>query len=295
MRSCSIEGESAITFRCAGEDLVGILHRKGGTSRDTAVLIVVGGPQYRVGSHRQFVLLARAIADAGYPVFRFDYRGMGDSSGDPRSFEAIGDDIGAAVDALAVAVPAARDVVIFGLCDAASAALLYCGCDPRIVGLILANPWVRTDAGAAAAYVRHYYPTRLLSGSFWKKLLAGEVNIARSFRFLISSVRRTTGNVATRNVGVPPFVDRMRRALLNFSGCVLLLISERDLTAKEFLSLCASSGEWARAVGRPAIRISHLGGADHTFSTRSALDLCNALVLGWLAQHHSVAAAPDRA
>lgn len=290
-----MEGERAITFRCAGEDLVGILHRRGDPCRDTVVLVVVGGPQYRVGSHRQFVMLARAIADAGYAVLRFDYRGMGDSSGESRSFDAINDDIRAAVDALTAAVPAVRNVVIFGLCDAASAALLYSGCDPRVGGLVLANPWVRSDAGAAAAYVRHYYPTRLLSRSFWKKLLAGEVNIVRSLGSLISSVRRATTVAPGGDASIPPFVDRMRESFLHFNGRVLLLISERDLTAKEFLSLCAGSREWARAVGRPAVRINHLDGADHTFSTRSALELCNALVLSWLAQHDSTADAPKRA
>jgi len=49
---------------------------------DTGVLIVVGGPQYRVGSHRQFVMLARFLADHGVPCMRFDYRGMGDVSGE---------------------------------------------------------------------------------------------------------------------------------------------------------------------------------------------------------------------
>ena len=39
------------------------------------MVIVVGGPQYRAGSHRQFTLLARHIAAAGYPVLRFDARG----------------------------------------------------------------------------------------------------------------------------------------------------------------------------------------------------------------------------
>ncbi len=45
------------------------------------VLIVVGGPQYRVGSHRQFVLLARALAARGFAAMRFDCTGMGDSDG----------------------------------------------------------------------------------------------------------------------------------------------------------------------------------------------------------------------
>ena len=73
--------EKPFIFNCNNEKLVGIIHypekkpyfQKG-------LLIVVGGPQYRVGSHRQFVLLARNLSIAGIPVMRFDYRGMGDSS-----------------------------------------------------------------------------------------------------------------------------------------------------------------------------------------------------------------------
>jgi alpha/beta superfamily hydrolase len=45
------------------------------------VLVIVGGPQYRAGSHRQFTLLARSLAEQGFAVLRFDYRGMGDSTG----------------------------------------------------------------------------------------------------------------------------------------------------------------------------------------------------------------------
>ena len=57
--------ERGLVFRCAGEELVGILHPAPGA---TGVVIVVGGPQYRVGSHRQFLLLARRLAASGIPV-----------------------------------------------------------------------------------------------------------------------------------------------------------------------------------------------------------------------------------
>jgi len=46
-----------------------------------------------VGSHRQFVQLARRLAKQGYPTLRFDYRGMGDSEGVYRSFENVGPDL----------------------------------------------------------------------------------------------------------------------------------------------------------------------------------------------------------
>jgi uncharacterized protein len=69
--------EEAITFACGDDQLLGILHHANGTPRRLGIVIVVGGPQYRVGSHRQFVLMSRAFAAEGYPVLRFDYRGNG--------------------------------------------------------------------------------------------------------------------------------------------------------------------------------------------------------------------------
>ena len=89
--------EHAAIFPCAGDQLLGIVATPE-LPQATGVLIVVGGPQYRVGSHRQFLLLSRALAEAGYPAMRFDYRGMGDSTGGLRDFEAVNDDIGSAID-----------------------------------------------------------------------------------------------------------------------------------------------------------------------------------------------------
>ena len=76
--------EQALTFDCDGERLVGVVAVPE-RPVPVGVLIVVGGPQYRAGSHRQFVHLARRLAGAGIAAMRFDYRGMGDASGDARS------------------------------------------------------------------------------------------------------------------------------------------------------------------------------------------------------------------
>ena len=56
--------ESAFVFVSRGQSLPAILAAPE-AARNTGVLLVVGGPQYRVGSHRQFVLLSRALAAAG--------------------------------------------------------------------------------------------------------------------------------------------------------------------------------------------------------------------------------------
>ncbi|MFB1029241.1 MAG: hydrolase 1, exosortase A system-associated, partial [Thauera sp.] len=76
--------EIAQIFPCEGEELIGILALPETAVTRLGVLVVVGGPQYRVGSHRQFVLLARALAKSGVPCMRFDYRGMGDATGEMR-------------------------------------------------------------------------------------------------------------------------------------------------------------------------------------------------------------------
>ncbi|MDP1606054.1 MAG: hypothetical protein Q8L93_05360 [Rhodocyclaceae bacterium] len=111
--------EEAVRFTCENENLCGILARPR-QAADMGVVIVVGGPQTRVGSHRQFVLLSRVLAAAGFPVLRFDHRSMGDSTGTPRNFEAIAPDIRAAIDALQSACPGVTRIALWDLCDAAA-------------------------------------------------------------------------------------------------------------------------------------------------------------------------------
>ena len=152
--------EQALTFPCAGEWLTAILSpaaQCASSLRTRGVLVVVGGPQYRAGSHRQFALLARALAAQGIPAMRFDYSGMGDSSGPARNFEDVDSDMRAAIDRFMAAVPGMREVVIWGLCDAASAALFYAQHDRRVAGLVLLNPWARTPDSHARATLKHYY------------------------------------------------------------------------------------------------------------------------------------------
>ena len=60
--------EHAVAFECGHEQLLGIVATCAGPTADTGVLIVVGGPQYRAGSHRQFTRLARSLAASGWPT-----------------------------------------------------------------------------------------------------------------------------------------------------------------------------------------------------------------------------------
>jgi len=260
--------EQPLVFPCAGQSLLGILHPPPDGAPPRGVLLVVGGPQYRVGSHRQFVLLARDLAAAGVPVLRFDYRGMGDSDGELRDFADIGADINAAIDAFAEAWPALREVVIWGLCDAASAAAFHAWRDPRIKGLVLLNPWVRTEAGEARTVLRHYYLQRLTSREFWGKLLRGRLQLARSLGELLALRRRAAGRPADEPPDGLDLPGRMLHGLQHFAGPVLLVLSGNDLVAKEFVDHAARQPDWQSWLSGPAVVRRDLADADHTFSRR---------------------------
>ena len=275
--------EEALKVPCGGETLLAVLSRPE-RPRGTAVVVVVGGPQYRAGSHRQFVLLARRLAADGWPVLRFDARGMGDSSGEARGFEALDDDIAAAVDAVARAVPGVGRVVLWGLCDGASAALLHCGrrSDPRIAGLCLVNPWVRSEASLARTHVKHYYAKRLIQPAFWSKLLRGGLGWG-ALTGLLGNMRAAAGaGAAARQGQGEDFRDTMAAAWAGFAGRILLVVSGADLTAREFDDSLRADPRWRGALARPGVERCDIAHADHTFSRPDDGQAMEAAVLHWL-------------
>ncbi|MGQ5523151.1 hydrolase 1, exosortase A system-associated [Chitinimonas sp. PSY-7] len=287
--------ESALTFTCGGEQLVGILACHDTASAELGVLILVGGPQYRVGSHRQFTLLARQLASCAYPALRFDYRGMGDSSGDIRSFEAVDEDIAAALAAFQTNHPAVRQVVLWGLCDAASAALLYCQRtkDPRIAGLCLLNPWVRSTETQARAQVKHYYLQRLLQREFWMKLGRGSVAIMPSIREFLQKLAQLLKARFSRSAHSPSstlsFQQQMGLGWADFKGEILLILSGQDLTAKEFIEHANSAPDWRGLLTRPHVTRRDIPAADHTFSSTQWRAEVENITTAWLDEKFATA------
>ena len=164
-----------IAFACEGDTLIGSLDVARGA---TGLLIVSGGNEPRMGAHRGMALLADRLAQAGWPVFRFDRRGVGDSSGENGGWSSSAADIAAALAAFQREAPHVERVVGFGNCDAATALALFGG---ELDALVLANPWVVERSGdlPPPAAIRSRYAERLRSPREWWRLLRGGVDLRK--------------------------------------------------------------------------------------------------------------------
>jgi len=89
-------------FGSSARPLYGVLHAPSGQPRDTSVLLFHPGVQEYGTRHWAFRNLATALSARGFHVMRFDYRGTGDSAGEPEegTVEACVDDALVAYDEL---------------------------------------------------------------------------------------------------------------------------------------------------------------------------------------------------
>lgn len=252
------EIESAHVINVSKRNCIGILHHASGS---VGVLIVVGGPQYRVGSHRQYVKLSRKLAKVGIPSFRFDVRGMGDSVGEKQPFHQLDEDIREALTQFEQ-LSGLRKFVIMGLCDAASASWMYAWKDKRIVGQILINPWLKNPSAQGQVMLKHYYPYRLLSLLFWKKLLTGNVSLVEAIKDAVGYSKRALSNKHSADFD---FESKMKAGANKFQGRVCLVLSGQDLTAREFEQVTKFDDQWQAALSAN-IETHHFSNADHTFS-----------------------------
>ena len=209
---------------------------------------------------------------------------MGDSTGSMQSFEESALDIGCAIDAMIAECPRVRRVVLWGLCDAASAILLYSASSPdaRLAGMVLVNPWVRSDVTYAKTQLVHYYGRRLLQTEFWKKLLRRDVDVLAGAVSVVRGAAIAGGLV--RRAERTRFQERMADGLRRFTGPVLLMLSGQDLTAREFVDYAAADPRWRGLLSRQSLTRCDFPGADHTFSDGRAGEDAQKCTVDWLEQ-----------
>jgi len=213
---------SLIAFPCAGETLVGTLDAAPGC---IGLLIVSGGNEIRCGAHRGMALLAAHVAAAGYPAFRYDRRGIGDSTGGNTGYLSARDDLLAAVATFRAQAPQITTILAYGNCDAASTLALY-GRAAGIDRLILANPWTIEDADdlPPAAAIRATYRQRLTSPAAWARLLTGRIDLTKAVNGLRKASTRPPQRLATQVV----------TAIESWADAAKVILATGDATAQAY-------------------------------------------------------------
>jgi exosortase A-associated hydrolase 1 len=251
-----------IEFDCAGEKLAGTLDPAEGA---TGLLIVSGGNEIRIGAHRGMAMLAARLAERGIPVFRFDRRGIGDSSGTNGGYASSGPDIAAAVAVFRRHAPAVERIVGFGNCDAATALVLF-GDAAGIDRLILSNPWVVEPTGdlPPPAAIRARYAARLRDPHEWRRLLTGGVNISK----LIEGLRHISARPSQHSD------DLASRFFSRLPGDAAVILATRDATAQAF-GAAARAHRWAGT-------IVPIDSASHSYARRGDGDALFAAIIAAL-------------
>lgn len=237
-----------LTFACAGETLFATLDEAPGT---VGLLIVTGGNEVRSGAFGGQAQLAARFAAAGFPVFRFDRRGVGDSTGTNRGFRDETLDILASIATFRQQCPNMNRMVAFGNCDAASALMLMRGdmCD----GLVLSNPWTFDDSTSGDALpppeaIRARYASKLRNPAEIGRLLRGQISFSRLFKGLISSLRKVPQ--------LSSLAQEMATGLDAATKPYVILLAGNDRTAQAF------AAGWDGANGE----VRHCAGASHAFA-----------------------------
>lgn len=237
----------ASQFDCEGALLAGTLDEAPGT---TGLLIVTGGNEIRSGAFGGQADMAARIAASGFPVFRFDRRGIGDSEGENRGFRHSASDIAAALAAFRAMAPHLTRVIALGNCDAASALMLAGGAGAD--GLVLSNPWTIEDSEPGDSTpppdaVRARYLEKLKNPREIMRLVTGGVNLAKLARGLVHALKPPP----------PPssLAQDMAAGLAGFTDEVRILLATADRTAQVF------EAAWDRSDPR----IRRCEGAGHAY------------------------------
>jgi pimeloyl-ACP methyl ester carboxylesterase len=136
--------------------LVGVLAEPsdGAAGRPTFILLNAG-TLHRIGPHRVYVKIARALATAGFPVLRFDLSGLGDSLPRRDNLPYAASSVRETQEAMDFlrSADATRHFILMGLCGGADVAFRTACQEPRVVGTALVDWFAYRTAGW---YVRHF-------------------------------------------------------------------------------------------------------------------------------------------
>jgi hypothetical protein len=196
-------------------------------------------------------------------------------------------------------------MLLLGMCSGAYHALHASFADRRIRGLVLLNlqKFIWRDGDSISVVHRQtfrttrFYLRNLASASTWRRLLAGEINVAGITQALAARVARRTRVVANPLVaflsGRETPEGRMRRQVRSLESQlvpVLLMLSGNDPGLDEIGEYFGARGRQLRR--QPNIMLEVLEGADHTLSAHWARVAVLVMIATFLGQRCGVDLVP---
>ncbi|MBC7690581.1 MAG: alpha/beta fold hydrolase [Methylotenera sp.] len=248
------------------------------------LLLLNAGLLHRVGPFRMHVDLARRLAKLGFPVFRLDLSGKGDS--EPRRGQGLDEDraiqdIQEAMDFLA-AKKGHQKFILFGLCSGADNAHPVALRDPRVVGAVFLDGFGYATQGHR---LRHY-GRRLRDLPSVKRFLLRKLS-----RLLPGiSVRAAAPYVLTYVREFPPCgqVERELKQMTD-QGKKLLFVYTGGVETY-FNDPCQFDEMFPRLKnGRTCIEVVHYPDAEHTYPRISDREKLLSRVTDWAVLNFSTA------
>jgi alpha-beta hydrolase superfamily lysophospholipase len=290
----AIEKRALIVLDCLGTRLQGTFHRPSdhlsqatagkGSQERPGVLFLNSLSLPRAASGDSAVHWADSIAERGYPSFRIDLPGLGDSSGaastDLLDFINAGGfaAVAAAVAKELVTRYSLSGLVIFGHCAGSVSALYAAGASKECKGLILLDPYFHLPQ-AKRPEVRER-----LSG--WaRRSKAGRLlsNINDRAKNLLLLVRGSAppGNANTR------LLARWKQVAT--SGLPILLLRAPGIKAQGSKPRLGQFDYIDHVVGlagrKSRVTVEFVEGADHSFANWSGREAVQQHIEAWLGAH----------
>lgn len=263
--------EEAIAFGKTGS-LIGVVTSPASSGRLPAAILLNAGIVHRVGPNRLHVRMARALAERGATVLRFDHSGIGDSAprADALPFgKSSVAEVREAMDWLSARKGCTRFVLI-GLCSGTLTAFRTACEDNRVVGAVLLNALLEDPATIGENVVaevvsrkvaRSYLRDKAWDRQSWAKFFRGAASYRRILEVLLA---RVTGWLAVRPLPAGAAEVARQLARLTDQGRELLFVYSEGTGVLEYFRLTLARP--IRRLRRRQIMIQFLSGTDHNFT-----------------------------
>jgi pimeloyl-ACP methyl ester carboxylesterase len=262
--------------------LVGIMTRAviAAPIRDSTVVILNTGIVHRVGHHRMFVTLSRALAGQGFNVLRFDFSGIGDSENRTDSLSPLDSslaDLDEVLNWLATERGISR-VVLVGLCSGADHAILQARSDPRVAALVLMNPSIPTTARFYAHYILRHL-TRLRS---YVSVALGRSYLLRLWTRELFYGFRSSANMRPASLEDLRFDNYLKESYRNAidNGVHILAVFTGDLTRQTYREQMLDAFPDIEFGNQ--LKLQFFPSADHVFSSEDDRAQLLEIVLNWI-------------